>query len=1038
MRQRFQVRFVIAFAMATFASVSSTRAASPPAIDYNRDIRPILAENCFACHGPDANKRKAGLRLDLREGATKSLKGGETAVIPGDPAHSELVARILTDDADDHMPPAETGKKLTPRQAELLRRWIAEGAVWKGLWSLEAPKRAELLEVKNQAWARNAIDRFILSRLENDGLIPSPEADRPTLIRRLSLDLTGLPPAPADVEAFLKDSSPDAYEKVVDRLLASPHYGERMALEWLDAARFADTHGYHIDSGRDMTRWRDWVIHAFNANMPFDVFTVEQLAGDLLPNSTVDQKIASGFHRNSMVNFEGGAIAEEYLTAYNIDRVNTTGAVWLGLTVGCAQCHDHKYDPISQKEFYQLYAFFNGIAEKGLDGSKGNAVPVLTMATPVQEKGIARLAGAIKDLEARMAAPNASWDEAQVKWEGEEATRLSANHVQWIAAEPREMKSAGGATLAAVEDKSIIVSGANPKMDSYTVTVLTPIVGVSGVQIEFLPDDSLKAKGPGRSDNGNMVMTEVHIAWAPITDPGTVTAVKIKEAQADFSQENFPIANAIDGKPETGWAIYPEVGKSHAATFVFEKRIESPGGAFLIVTLEFKSPFSQHTAGRFRISATSDKEPLGSPRAPINVSGILHIPSNTRSDKQKSEIRTWFRENRVAECRSMRDEGIKLKKRLAEETAKLPSTMVMQEMDKPRDTFMLIRGQYDKHGDKVTPNTPACLPAMPADVPKNRLGLARWLIDPAHPLTARVIVNRYWQMYFGTGLVKTAEDFGTQGEYPSHPELLDWLATEFIASHWDVKAMQKRIVMSATYRQVSRTTPDLIAKDPENRLLARGPRFRLQAEFVRDQALAVSGLLNDEIGGKSVSPYQPAGLWEELMSRADGANFTAQTYVQSHGPDLYRRGMYTFWKRTSPPASLTTFDAPDREVCTVRRSRTNTPLQALALMNDPTYVEAARKLAERAMTEGGATAEERIGYLYRLVLSREPRSAEVAVLKSVLDRELSGYRAHPEGAVKLLGIGESSRNDKLDQVEHAAWTMICSAILNLDETVTKN
>ena len=1035
MRQRFQIQFLI---IASLSFASSARAASLPSIDYNRDIRPILSENCFACHGLDANKRKAGLRLDLREGATKRLKSGETAVISGDPTHSELLARILTDDADDHMPPAETGKKVTPRQAEMLRRWIAEGAVWKGLWSLEPPKRPDLPDLKNHAWGKNAIDRFILLRLENEGLAPSPEADRPTLIRRLSLDLTGLPPTPADVDAFLKDRAPNAYENVVDRLLASPHYGERMALEWLDAARFADTHGYHIDSGRDMTRWRDWVIHAFNANTPFDVFTVEQLAGDLLPSATIDQKIASGFHRNNMVNFEGGAIAEEYLTAYNIDRVNTTGAVWLGLTVGCAQCHDHKYDPISQKEFYQLYAFFNGIAEKGLDGSKGNAVPVLTVATPAQEKEIGRLAGAIKDLEMRMAAPNTSWDEAQVKWEGEEATRLSANHIQWIIADPREMESAGGATLAAADDKSIIASGANPNTDSYAVTVLTPVAGVSGVQIEFLPDDRLRAKGPGRSDNGNMVLTEVRIAWAPITDPGIVTPVKITAAQADFSQENFPIGNAIDGKPETGWAIYPEVGKSHTAAFSLEKRIDSPGGALLIVTLEFKSPFSQHTAGRFRISATGDKQPLVQPRAPISIAGILRVPNNSRSDKQIAEIRAWFRENRLPDYKAMRSEAVKLKKQLEVETAKLPSTMVMQEMDKPRGTFMLIRGQYDKHGDKVTPNTPACLPAMPSDAPKNRLGLARWLVDPAHPLTARVIVNRYWQMYFGTGLVKTAEDFGTQGEYPSHPELLDWLATEFIASHWDVKAMQKRIVMSATYRQASRSTPDLIAKDPENRLLARGPRFRLQAEFVRDQALAVSGLLNDEIGGKSVSPYQPAGLWEELMSRADGANFTAQAYVQSHGADLYRRGMYTFWKRTSPPASLTTFDAPDREVCTVRRSRTNTPLQALALMNDPTYVEAARKLAERAMTDGGATAEERIGYVYRLVVCREPRPAEVAVLKNVLDRESSGYRAHPESAAKLLSVGDSARTGQLDPVEHAAWTMVCSAILNLDETVTKN
>ncbi len=1038
MQQRFGNRlFAIAVVVLMVGGLPSY-AANRPSIDYNRDIRPILSENCFACHGPDANKRKAGLRLDVREGAIKPLKSGETAVVPGDAGHSAMLARILSDDADEHMPPEETGKKVTAAQAELLRRWVQEGAVWKGLWSLEAPKRPELPEVTNSTWQKNAIDRFVLERLEKEGLNPSPEADRPTLIRRLSLDLTGLPPTTAEVDAFTKDASPDAYEKVVDHFLASPHYGERMALEWLDAARFADTHGYHIDSGRDMTRWRDWVIHAFNKNTPFDVFTVEQLAGDLLPNPTLEQKIASGFHRNNMVNFEGGAVPEEYLTAYNVDRVNTTGAVWLGLTVGCTQCHDHKYDPISQKDFYQLYAFFNGVAEKGLDGSRGNAAPVMSVGTLAQNQEITKLTSAIDDIEKQLVAANTSWDAAQLTWEKEQTNRPDAGHVQWIAAEPREIKSSGGAKLDVLGDKSIAVTGPNPAQDTYTAMVLSPVVGISGMQLVVLPDEALKAKGPGRSENGNLVLTEVHIGYASINDPSKVKPIKIKSAQADFSQDNFPASNAIDGNPQTGWAIFPAVGQAHTIAFELEKQIESPGGALLNVTLEFKSQFSNHSAGRFRISATSDKFPLGQTRVPANVAGLLRLPNESRSDKNKAEIRTWFRTNLMPEYKSLRDQSDKLKKQLAVANANLPSTMVMQDLAKPRDTFILMRGQYDKPGEKVTPNTPACLPPMAAGAPKNRLGLARWLVDPGHPLTARVIVNRYWQMYFGTGLVKTAEDFGTQGEYPTHPELLDWLATEFIASHWDVKGMQKRIVMSATYRQASHATPELIVKDPEDRLLARAPRFRLQAEFLRDQALAVSGLLNREIGGKSVSPYQPPGLWEELMSRSDGANFTAQSYVQSHGPDLYRRGMYTFWKRTSPPASLTTFDAPDREVCTVRRGRTNTPLQALALMNDPTYVEAARKLAERAMTEGGATAEERIAYVYRIVLARSPRPQELAVLRNVFDQEWSGYRRNAEGALKLISVGESARNEKLDASEHAAWTMVCSAILNLDETVTKN
>jgi hypothetical protein len=707
------------------------------------------------------------------------------------------------------MPPAKTRKHLTPAQVETLKQWVAEGAPYAQHWAFIAPRRPSLPTLKSPQAARNPIDRFIIARLERErregreGLALSAQANRTTLIRRVTLDLTGLPPTPDEVDAFLADPAGDAYEKVVDRLLSSPHHGERMAVDWLDAARFADTHGYHIDAGRDMSRWREWVIDSFNRNLAFDRFTIAQLAGDLLPGATAAQKIASGFNRNHMINFEGGAIPEEYQNAYIVDRVNTTATVWLGLTLNCCQCHDHKYDPFTQKEFYQLYAFFHNVPENGLDGSRGNAAPLLKLPTKDQEAALEKLDRQIAQVE----------------------TQLKA-------------------------------------------------------------------------------------------------------------------------EPE-----------------------------------------------------------------------------------KKAEL-------------------AKLRKERTALEAKVPNTMVMQELPQPRDTFMLIRGEYNKKGEKVRAALPAALPQLAKSEPLNRLGLARWLVAPAQPLTGRVIVNRYWQMFFGTGLVKTVEDFGSQGESPSHPELLDWLAAEFTnptpaplgsgaKQRWDVKHLVRLIVTSAAYRQSSVVDKELLARDPENRLLARGPRFRLQAEFIRDQALAISGLLNREIGGASVSPYQPSGLWQELASRGDSKNWSAQFFVQSHGKDLYRRTMYTFWKRTSPPPQLVTFDAPDREVCTVRRSRTNTPLQALVLMNDPTYVEAARKLAERMMHRA-KTPEERLAFAFRLATARKPNAQEVAVLTQVLQRQLERYRQDEKAARKLLAVGESAADATLPPVELAGYTMIASVILNLDETVTRN
>jgi hypothetical protein len=1042
------------------------RAAEP--IHFNRDIAPILSNNCFYCHGPDKNKRKADMRLDTKAGLFGKLEEG-IPVVPGDVANSMMVQRITSKDPDETMPPPKANKHLSAAQIDLLKQWVAQGAQWEPHWSFIAPQRPAVPAVKQTGWVRNPIDAFILARLEQEGLAPSKEADKTTLIRRVTLDLTGLPPTPGEVDDFLADTRPDAYERVVDRLLANPHYGERMALDWLDAARYADTHGYHIDAGRDQTRWRQWVIDAFNRNEPFDQFTIEQLAGDLLPNATVEQKIATGFVRNNMVNFEGGAIPEEYRTAYVIDRVNTTGTVFLGLTVGCTQCHDHKFDPMTQKEFYQLFAYYNNVPENGLDGSKGNAAPVLTAATPDQQKHLDELSAAQKAVERQLDAPIAGVDAAQAEWE--RATPTAASPA-WIALEASVMKSAGGASLAQQDDKSILVTGPNPPSDTYTIVAPVELEKVTAIRVEALTEPHLTANGPGRSENGNAVLTGLKVA--PADKAGA--AVKMRSASADFTQDGFAVANVIAERRErnaskAGWALYPEVGKQHEAVFEFEQPLKTSVGTRISVTLEFKSPYAQHQFGRFRLSVTDAPAPA-SAKMPDEVARALVVPAANRTDAQQAVIRAYYRENVSPIARDLRQQLASLKKEQKEIESALPNTMVMAEMDKPRDTFVLMRGQYDKPGERVFPGVPAFLPplALPDGARNDRLALARWIVAPNQPLTARVIVNRYWQSFFGTGIVKTAEDFGTQGEQPSHPELLDWLAVEFsqssgqlpvasgqtegsslatsssslatghqplaTSSPWNVKQMVRLIVTSAAYRQSSAITADKLAADPENRLLSRGPRFRLAAEFIRDQALAAAGLLDDRIGGASVSPYQPAGLWSELMSRSDGRNWTAQVYQQSHGADLYRRTMYTFWKRSSPPPSLSTFDAPDREVCVVRRARTNTPLQALVLMNDPTYVEASRKLAERMMHEG-QTPEDRIACAFRLVLARKPSADESAVLKGVFDRQAERYRDDKPAAEKLLSVGEMPRDASLDVAELAAWANVASVILNLDEAVTR-
>lgn len=1040
------MRFLYSFLLCVCVlSMSASAQTAKPTIDYNRLIRPILSDKCYRCHGPDAGERKGGFRLDDRESAVAKADSGETPIVPGKPEQSELLKRIHSTDADVQMPPPALNKKLTDAEKQLLKDWIAAGADYQLHWAFVPPRKPAQPIVQDETWSRNPIDQFVLAKREALKLPGSPEAPKEMLIRRLSLDLTGLPPTIPEIDAFTANRSPDAFEQQVDRLLASPYYGERVAVDWLDASRFADTHGFHIDSGRDMTRWREYVIESFNQNVPYNQFTLEQLAGDLLPTTgdetrDLRQKIASGFNRNHMINFEGGAIPQEYLTAYIIDRVNTTSTVYLGLTIGCSQCHDHKYDPITQKDFYQLYAFFNAVPESGLDGSKGNAAPFVRTPTRLQQTEIERITARMQTIQQQLAGDLPAADAEQLRWE--QTAAATSAEVKWQVADKVEAKSRGGAKLTEQADKSLLASGPNAATEVYEFNWYATSPRVTAIRVETLADPSFTAKGPGRSQNGNFVLTKVVIEAAG--SDGNFTVKKIRRGQADFEQENFPLAAAIDSRPASGWAIHPETGKDHWAIFELAEPVQSSEAARLKVSLHFESQFGQHQAGRIRIATTDADQPIGGNAPPANIAKLLAKSRDSRSAAEQQELSTYFRQNVSTVLRDLRDELTSLKGQQAAVESAIPTTMVMQEA-KPRDTFVLMRGQYDKpdKNQQVAANVPSFLSPLPNDSPQNRLGLAKWLIDPQHPLMSRVTVNRYWQLIFGTGLVKTADDFGSQGEQPSHPELLDYLATDFVGAtsdgqtSWDVKRLIREMVTSATYRQTSVASDVSRARDPENRFLTRGPRFRLQAEFIRDQALFAAGLLDRRIGGKSVSPYQPPGLWEELMSRSDNDKWTAQKYSQSHGVDLYRRTMYTFWKRTCPPASLATFDAPDREVCTVKRSRTNTPLQALVTLNDPTYVEASRKFAERIMKRGGSAVDERLTYLFRSITSRAPTPAEFVVLKNLYARQVVHFQKNPEAAAQLLKVGEAAADASLDPVELAAWTMTASAVLNTDEALTK-
>jgi hypothetical protein len=1024
----------------------------PEVVQFNRDIRPILSNNCFLCHGPDKGRRKANMRLDL---ATEAKE----VIVPGKPAQSELWARITATDPDERMPAKGSKKELDPHQIALIKKWIEQGAKYEGHWAYIAPKQSALPSAKIK-WGQNPIDAFVLARLQANGLKPSAEAAKEILIRRVTFDLTGLPPTLKEVDNFLKDKSPNAYEKVVDRLLATKAYAERMTLHWMDVARYGDSSVHHADGPRTMWPWRDWVIDAYDKNKSFKDFTIEQLAGDLIPDATHSQKVATGFNRNHGTTDEGGLIEEEYRVEYVVDRVKTTGNVWLGLSLECAQCHSHKYDPISQKEYYQFFAFFNNNADKGKQSRGGNAPPMVDFVAADKLEKQKSLDAKNKQADQKLAerkkqaAPDfEKWAVAAAKKIDEKPVEPTGLFAHFPLDDFKDRKTANLAndkTTAKLEGKARPVSG---KFGGALRIEGNGYVDVKGIKPPewnqafsygcWVKPDAANANGAifSKMNEGNAFRG--FDLWLQGGAPGTHlihkwqdNAVKVVGKQKAKPKQWSHIFVTYNGTGKAaGTSVYLN-GKKLA------HNVEADG---LSGTLQTPNTFR---IGRRSNSAQANKIEIDDVRlynralsaaevaalAGNNpIAPLLAIAPEKRNAKQKETLLLHFLNNVDASYKKLLGEKRGVEKELAGLNKGKVTTMIMGDLGQMRKTYLLERGHYEhpKKDEVIQPRVPAFLPPMPKGAPNNRLGLARWLTRPDHPLTARVAVNRYWSLLFGKGMVKSVSDFGTQGDWPSHPELLDWLAVDFVKSGWDIKRAFKQMVMSATYRQSSRITRDLLAKDPNNILLARGARFRLLGEFVRDNALAVSGLLNRKVGGPGVKPYQPPGLWNEVSLSGN------VRFKQDSGEGLYRRSMYTYWKRSAPAPSMTIFDAPTREKCMVERPRTNTPLQALVTLNDPQFVEAARHVAQRMMKEGGQTPKERVEFGYRLVTSRKPRPMVARILESAFNEEFENYKKNPEAAGKILAVGDSKRDEKLIVAEHAAWTIVASMLLNLDEVITR-
>ncbi|MBI4905760.1 MAG: DUF1553 domain-containing protein [Acidobacteria bacterium] len=1035
-----------------FVSAATSAIAAPPGgVDFQRQVRPILSDNCFHCHGPDKNTRLMDLRLDIQEGAFAKRANG-AVIVPGKPEASLLYQRISHAKPAMRMPPAASNKKITPEQQQIIRKWIEQGAEWKEHWSFQPVTKKAPPVVQYKSWVRNPIDNFVLAKLEAMGLRPGMEADRRTLLRRVTLDLTGLPPTPAEINAFVADRAPNAYEKVVDRLLASPRWGEHRGRYWLDAARYADTHGLHIDNYREMWPYRDWVIRAFNNNLPFDRFTIEQLAGDMLPNRTLDQQVASGFNRCNITTNEGGSIAEEVDAMYQKDRVETTSTVWLGLTTGCATCHDHKFDPIQQKEFYQLVAFFKNTTQKPLDGNIPDTPPVIFVPQPDDVTRWEELERSAKELRERKA---------------ERVTAVKADFETWLNTEERKTFT-------------------DPSPDALVSLPLREGAGTS-------------VKGTVRGKETSLALNET-FQWRK----GPMADKALQFAKAALEIPGIDEFDPAEPLSVSAWVFFPNTDETWIVASHADKVNQARGWVFNVTgrlpRFQFASPalqervLTQATASaRMRpnswnhVALTYDGSKLGTgvslfvngkpvstesairdAEEELKVGDVANMAMRIGSDGRRyfpggglADLRIYKRELSEDEVTSLAQWGTEkngnnallltwLNKKdhdyqeLASQSdivekerrairRKGGLTHVMAERpDKKPSANVLFRGMYDQPRDEVFPDVPSALPPMGQELPRNRFGLAQWLIDPSNPLTTRVTVNRFWQEIFGTGIVKTAEDFGSQGQPPTHPELLDWMAATFRESGWDMKAFYKMMVMSATYRQSAAATPYKLKKDPENRMLSRGPRFRMDAEMVRDYALAVSGLLTPVIGGPSVKPYQPAGIWETVAMK----NSTTRFYKQDHGESLYRRSMYTLWKRSAPPASMEIFNAPSRENCTVRRERTNTPLQALVTMNDVQFVEAARTLAAMAMREP-AEFGKRLDQITVRVLGRAFDARERLTARASFNDFVAYYKAHEEEARKLITAGESKVDESLPAAEYAAWTMMANQVFNLDEALNK-
>ena len=1026
--------FVAAIASLAGSVLAADSGPLPDVVEFNRDIRSILSDNCFFCHGPDKNKRKADLRLDTQEGL-HGKDGEPGTVAPGKPTDSELFRRITSADPEQKMPPAESGKSLTPRDIALLKKWIEQGAKFEGHWAFLPVKRpADSRDPKSST----AIDTLIADELAKHNLKPSAAADRVTLIRRLSFDLIGLPPTPEEVAAFVNDSSPAAYEKLVDRLLKSPHFGERQAMWWLDLVRYADTVGYHGDQNMSVSPFRQYVIDSFNANKRFDQFTIEQLAGDLLPNPTREQLIASGYNRLGMMSAEGGVQDKEYLAKYIAERVRNASGTWLGITLGCAECHDHKFDPLTTRDFYRFEAFFADIQERGLYSgahADGNWGPFVKVPNAEQEATLTKLDQEIADVKKFLGTSTPELAAAQVAWE--------KSHVVWTLLKPETITSAEGVTLTAKNDGSILASGKNPATDTYTFVVKNPPKGITAFRLEVLPDDSLPAKGPGRAGNGNFVLSEFtvkHIVGETIDE-----AVPLQNATATYEQtgaaENNPykkwaVAAAIDSdaKGKTwGWAIMEKVGQPQTAVFETVSDIAGGESSTLTISLLQNLDNPNHTIGRFRLSVATSPRPIRADQAPPpNIAALLAIAAGQRNDAQKNELAAHFRST-APTLDAARKQIAERENARKEMDARIPSTLITASVQ-PRMVRILKRGNWmDDSGEEVTPAFPAVLSSQPLESPTRltRQELAKWIVSKDNPLTARVFVNRIWKQLFGAGLSRKLDDLGAQGEWPSHPLLLDHLAASFADSGWEVKQLIKSIVLSNTYQQSSLAGRELREADSYNRWLARQGRFRIDAELVRDNALSISGLLVTKLGGTSVKPYQPPGYFAYL-------NFPAREWQNDSGESLYRRGLYTHWQRQYLHPSLLAFDAPNREECIADRPRSNTPLQSLVLLNDPSYVEASRTFAETILRSSGSTTRDKLDWAFRRAVSRPIKPAEAEVLERLLQTHLDEYKSDATAANELLTVGAKPAPADLDKSELAAWTSVARTILNLHETITRN